>query len=305
MGNYSMKLLNKRLILGLSIGCILLGGVGLTWLYHAAPFMIVKPFRRNFAQTPAQGQLPMEAIAITTQDSLTLYGFWVHRAGKVQPTVVLVHGIGSCKEHWLPTAAWLHSLGYDALLLDNRAHGQSGGDYCTFGYYEKNDVARALDYVAARQPNTVFGIWGNSLGGAIALQALAYDPRLRFGIVESTFARLRDVVHDYQSRLFHFHWEDIVEDGLQRAGELACFPPDSIQPAVVAKGIRQPVLMVHGDADRNIRIDYGRAIFDSLASTDKAFYTVAGADHYTVHALGGQAYKDTVQAFLARVTTQR
>jgi uncharacterized protein len=278
---------------------LLLGG--LVWLYFSAPYMIVKPFRQNFNITPATYNLPAERVEIPTHDSLTLRGYWIH-TDKNRPVIIFVHGINACKERYLSSAAWLNEAGYDALLLDNRAHGESDGEYCTFGYYEKGDIASAVDFLEQRRPGIVAGVWGNSLGGAVALQALAYEKRLKFGIVESTFSSLRNVVHDYQERMFKVPLYSFTESTLQEAAKMAHFPVDAIQPAQAAKQISQPIFLAHGDADRNISINYGREIFANLASKDKTFYPVAGAGHHNLHRQGGAVLREAFTNFLKRVT---
>jgi alpha/beta superfamily hydrolase len=47
----------------------------------------------------------------------------------------------------LDESAGFRQLGYNTLLVDFRAHGNSGGNTCTVGYYESEDVKLAYDYI--------------------------------------------------------------------------------------------------------------------------------------------------------------
>ncbi|MCC6460988.1 MAG: alpha/beta fold hydrolase [Saprospiraceae bacterium] len=277
--------------------------VVLGFLYQAAPYMILTPRKFNLAQTPADWGLPFEKITIPTADSLQLNGYWIHQPGDTgKTTIVLLHGVGGCKEHWLPTATWLWQQGYETVLMDARAHGESEGAYCTYGYFEKKDVATVAAWLNNQHPGVSLGVWGNSMGGAIALQALATVPQLRFGIVESTFADFRTIVFDYQRHRLKIPWRWFADSGIARAAEMAHFEPDSIQPAESARHIRQPVLLAHGDADTRIRVDYGRQIFANLASSQKELHIIPGAGHYDVMARGGDTYRATLLRFLAAHT---
>ena len=44
----------------------------------------------------------------------------------------------------------LREHGYGVLAWDFRAHGASGGDTCSLGYYEQLDAEAALDYALAQ-----------------------------------------------------------------------------------------------------------------------------------------------------------
>ena len=64
--------------------------------------------------------------------------------------MILVHGIGGCKESFLSLANRLANQGIASVLFDNRAHGQSGGQYSTYGFYEKKDISRIIDILKSK-----------------------------------------------------------------------------------------------------------------------------------------------------------
>lgn len=86
----------------------------------------------------------------------------------------------------------------DTFIFDSRAHGESQGKYCTYGFYEKKDISAIVDFIGPKYRNVNIGIWGNSLGAAVAIQAMEYDSRILFGIIESTFTDLSQIVFDYK-----------------------------------------------------------------------------------------------------------
>ena len=69
------------------------------------------------------------------------------------------------------------------------AHGDSEGDLCTYGFYEKQDLHRVLDEV---QPGPIV-LFGTSLGAAVALQEAAGDRRVTAVVAAETFSDLRTV----------------------------------------------------------------------------------------------------------------
>ena len=86
-----------------------------------------------------------------------------------------------------PFAAHLSTLGYESILYDSRAHGQSEGIYCTYGFYEKKDVHRIVQRVRTDYGNIKIGLWGKSMGGAVSIQSMAQNSMIDFAIIESAF----------------------------------------------------------------------------------------------------------------------
>jgi uncharacterized protein len=295
----SLKRRRKRMIT-LSLTCLVIGLIGFILLEeHVLPYMPIKPFRGSLNTLPSDFGLVYDTLQVPS-DSLILRGYFIHALKRPQATVILLHGIGSCKENWLAYARILAENGFNSVVYDQRAHGKSDGDYCTFGFYEKHDVSRMIDTALTKNPRLPIGIQGASLGGAVALQALAQDKRLAFGIVESTFNTLENVVEKYGYNYFKFKSRWLVRRILTKAAVIARFRPFEVKPVEACRHINQPILMVHGDADEKIPIEFNSDNFTALASAEKEFFVVKGAGHDNVGEVGGEAYKQKILGFLKR-----
>lgn len=307
------KLWAKNIPRIILLSCLLLV-TGCFLIDNSIPYAIIKPMRCSEAEARkyfSEGIYPGDfgldfdtfyAESIFKQDTLSLESWFVYaRQPSELGTVMLIHGVSSCKYHLAGAAAFLADQGFNVVLTDLRAHGNSGGQYNTFGYYERHDLKAIVDHVQAAYPQAgPIGILGNSLGGAIALQALAEDERIVCGVIESTFAALDEIVEDYfkqQSRL-GFAW--LARRSLRKAAVIADFDPAQIRPEASADSIEQPVLMVHGEEDQNIDISYGRRIYEHLASPHKQWLPIAGADHDNLWQTGGEAYKKTLLSFFRK-----
>ena len=240
-----------------------------------------------------------EIITFKTFDGLQLEAQIVpSKLKEPKGTIIMLHGIRAYKSCFNPFLLQLQDSGYNAVALDLRAHGNSEGNYCTFGVHEKKDVSSLLDVLDSMGVRGKRGIWGQSLGGAIALQALAYDKRLEFGVVESTFADYPSIAHDYFRRSVGFRFPLLMDYLIKRSGELANFNPIQANPREACSKITQPVFMAHGAKDSRIKIEYGRGNFDALQSTDKSFISLANANHLNVWATGGEKYKSNCFQFI-------
>ncbi len=279
----------------------------LVWylLTHVAPYMIISPQRLSEPIDLNDYSLNWDHVKITTNDSIKLQGYHVKAKGIKKATIILIHGIGGCKEHMVGLSANLSKQGYESILFDLRAHGKSGGQFCTYGFYEKGDISKIVDYVEEKQlagPDSIpIGVWGNSLGGAVALQTLAIDQRIQFGIIESTFTELDQIVIDYQKRFMGgFGIKALTDYSLEQAAKIAAFDPEKVKPIESVKNIKQPVLITHGSADQNISVDYGKALYESLASPEKELIIVEGGEHWGLFETGGKAYKERLFKFIEK-----
>ncbi len=278
---------------------VLLAFVG---LHKIAPYAIISPYRVNEDLSPTDLGLESEVLTLSGVDDVPLKGYWVKsKQDTAKGIIISLHGIGSCKEHGLPLAKHLAEQGIETIVFDGRGHGESGGKYNTYGFYEKLDVSNIMDYIKARKPEAKVGIWGNSLGGAIALQALAIDQRIEFGVIESTFTDMRLIVHDYAKRLMGgISLRFASNYALWRASKIANFDPNKVKPIISVQSIKQPVLIAHGDADENISVEYGKQLFENLKSTDKELVIVEGGGHAGLFQQGGEAYAEKLWTFIAR-----
>ena len=250
--------------------------------------------------TPEKLGLRAERFGVEAEPGIYLAGWFVRAEGAARGTVLLLHGHNSCKEAMLPLAKLLAAHGFNGLAYDSRGCGESGGQYGTYGFYEKRDCARCLDELLRRYGPEVgpVSIFGNSYGGAVALQAMAEDRRFRCGIVESTFATLREVVRDYEAKLVGVRMDALTDAALARAGVIARFAPDQVRPEEAARLIRCPVLVVHGTVDTDIAARYGERVFRNLTTPGSRWYSIEGAGHGDLWDKGGTAYRQAVLDFL-------
>ncbi|MCB0760456.1 MAG: alpha/beta fold hydrolase [Flavobacteriales bacterium] len=273
------------IILGIFIGLnLILGTLG---FYFVGPYYILEPPTHC---TDHEWDVPYEELEIRGENDVPIAVLHTPAADSTKGVVILVHGIGSCKRQWVSVAALLARRGYASIAVDLRTHGNSGGEYCTFGYHEKQDIKQVADWAFAKYPSSPVGIWGNSLGGAIGLQSLENDPRLQFGVIECTFTTMHQIVYDYHRRHVGFAIEWMVDRALDRAGEIAAFDPEAVAPVVSCTHIHQPVIISHGTDDPNIDFAYGKELFNALASGQKEFVPVEGGHHNDLHTLGGWDY---------------
>jgi len=231
---------------------------------------LLHPFRR-----PITVARPADAQDVAFEsDGLRLKGWWFRGTAPRRRTLVYLHGSADNRASGIFIAERFLARGFDVLAYDSRAHGESEGAACTYGYYEKGDLRRAIDLIGV-QPVVVLGV---SLGAAVALQAAADDPRIAAVVAVSTFSDLRTVARE---RAPVIATRGDIEAAFKLAEEQAHFKVDDVSPLVAARRIHVPVLLVHGDTDRETLPDHSRRVFAAL-TVDKRLLLVPGAGHNDV-----------------------
>nr|WP_319397645.1 alpha/beta fold hydrolase [uncultured Carboxylicivirga sp.] len=258
--------------------------------------------RKNSFGTPEDFGLNSEKLSLETEDDIQLKCLLVNaNTSEEKGTIILLHGIRGRKEHFYQLSKQLADSGYNSVLVDLRAHGESSGSYCTYGFKEKYDIKRVVEYLKSRKDvNNNIGIWGQSLGAAIALQSMGICQEIKFGIIESTFSDFKDIVHDYFKFYLGFDIPILSEYLIYRSKNVADFNPEEVKPCVSCTNITQPIIIAHGDIDDRIKIEYGRLNFKNVASLDKQFIEVKNANHVNLWQVGGDKYKSQIFKFLER-----
>lgn len=211
-------------------------------------------------------------------------------ASREQPrkgVVVYLHGIGDNRSSAAGVAGRFISRGFDVIAYDSRAHGASGGEHCTYGYYEKLDLRRVLDHAGADHVILI----GHSLGAAVALQTAAIDPRVRTVVAAASYSDLRTVATERAPFIFT---RRSIDASFERAERDANFRVDEVSPANAAAKISVPVLIIHGQADRNTAPAHAERIHAALRGP-KTLLIVPGVGHNDV--LGGKVW-DQIEEWL-------
>lgn len=274
---------------------------------NVLPYSGIKPYRVNAATLaefkngtlPSDYGLDYEPFDVMTPDSLTLRGYFI-KADNPFATIILLHGIADCKEHFYPFCQQLKEIGCQTIIFDARAHGKSDGQYCTFGYFEKKDIATFIDSLKHKNIKQPIGIYGNSLGGAVALQALGENSDLKFGIIESTFDEFSKVALEYGEDFTGLRSETLTNHVLTKSGKIAHFNPFEVKPVASCAKINCPIFMAHGIDDNKIPISFGERNFNNLKTTDKQFIRVQDAGHFDLHEKGGTAYWEKMKQFILK-----
>ena len=261
------------------------------------------PDKENADLTPASFQLASEDVVFRSTDGTELKAWWVP-AQPAKGSVVMVHGLNRSRIEMLRRAPFVHAAGWNALLIDLRHHGASGGGATTFGAKEKEDVKAAARYVRERSPGPVVE-WGVSLGGASVVMAAAEDPDVAGVICDSTYRSLDDTVRHHLAYVRHFRWwlrlvpswpgADLALFWMGRRGG---FDPRSVDVEAAASHLRgRPTLFVANSEDWRMPKEIAFALKAAVGDTAEVL-VVPGKSHGGAWRDGTAAYSEAAAVVL-------
>ena len=263
------------------------------------------PDRENAGLTPASFELPSEDVSLRTDDGVDIKGWWVSAAGEPVGTIVMVHGLNRSRIEMVKKTPFVHERGWNALLVDLRHHGESGGDSTTFGVGESHDVEAAARYARERSPGPVVA-WGVSLGGASAVMAAARDPGIAAVICDSSFRDLRSTVQHHLKLFRRFAWWlrivpqwPVADEVVFWMGRRGGFDPSQASVIDAARHLAgRPALFVANSDDRRMPKEIAFEL-QQAAGPRSEVLVVPGESHGGAWRDGTEAYSAAVDVLLA------
>ncbi len=254
--------MRRRTLLALTAGTTLAGCDSL--LFYPSP---------NLPLDPARLGLAYRDVTIETSDGVHLQGWFLPSRGPQRGTVLFFHGNAQNIGAHLPNVAWLPDQGFSVLLFDYRGFGRSQGKPTLEGVGLDGEAAlRQVFGLAGVDPDRVV-VFGQSLGAAIAISALARSPerqKFRGLVVEGALASYRQVAQEKLATLwltwpFQVPLSWTISDSPRPVDDIPLLAP-------------MPILIIEDGADTVIPRGQAAELF-SAARPPKTFWEVPGADH--------------------------
>jgi len=233
--------------------------------------------------TPRDFDAPVAADSVQTADGERLH-VWTLTHPHPRAIIVYFHGNGGNLSVWAPILAGIFHQGFSIVAFDYRGYGLSTGRPSERGLYRDADAI--LDYMSHRvdrRERLVY--WGRSLGTAVA--AYAATVRRPDGVIlEAGFPDARSLVRSSPPLAL-----------------AAVFSTYRFPTADWMRQAQAPALVLHGDHDRIVPFELGRALFERLGDP-KQFAAIRGGDHNDAAPSDPQTYWSTITAFAERLSPE-
>jgi dipeptidyl aminopeptidase/acylaminoacyl peptidase len=269
------------------------------------------------ADFPAKELVKPQAVMLTAADGIAIHAQLFlppgYKSGERRPALIFFHG-GSRRQmllgfHYMyyysnaySMNQYLANQGYVVLSVNYRSGVGYGSNfrealhYGATGASEFNDVIGAGLYLKSRpdvQADKI-GVWGGSYGGYLTALALARASNL--------FAAGVDFhgVHDWNTEIVNF--VPAYDPKTQADAARVAFESS---PLASVKSWKSPVLLIHGDDDRNVPFSETVRLVEALRQEQVPFEQLIFPNEihdFLLHKHWTAAYEATARFFKARLS---
>ncbi|HRS65879.1 MAG TPA: CocE/NonD family hydrolase [Spirochaetia bacterium] len=245
-----------------------------------------------------------EKVTIQSPFGYSIEGTWLP-VPNARGTVLFYHGHSWTRYGSVKYVPIFKKLGFNALIIDLRGHGATGGITCTYGWKEKEDGKACVDWIIAKTSgNTCIGLHGESLGAATALLHAAEDNRISFVIADAAFSSLKALLIARYKALTKaplFPVFTLVEYIIPLIS--GGFAMNKSEPIEAVKKLAIPVLFIHGIADDFTPHEMSIAMYETAKQHGNAeLYLVPNARHSQSLPVNPTGYEETVTNFFRKYT---
>ena len=238
-------------------------------------------------------------IYIESFDEKTLHGK-LYENKQSKKVAIMCHGYkGTPYRDFSGGASEFIKMGYNVILIDERAHGKSEGHSITFGIKERKDVLSWLEFAQKRFGlDYKYVLVGISMGGATVLNlADKVDSNIKI-IADCPYARIKELfIYDIKMLklpVFIFYPLLRLTGILFAHVDIAKF--DNYQ---AINNTTNKVLIIHGNKDSVVPYTLSQKLYETYP--DKIQYELFdGAEHGVSYLVDDERYRRIVKQFLEK-----
>ncbi|MBL7731334.1 MAG: alpha/beta hydrolase [Chitinophagaceae bacterium] len=268
-----------------------------TWHLFSGPKQVKLPVS-NYPS------FPFDTVKLKTSGDIGIDTWYSATDSASKGTVILFHGIQSNKSLLLPEASAFRWMGYNVLLVDFRAHGNSEGRVTTLGVRETEEVAIAYDYIRNKGEKNIF-LYGSSMGAVTVLKAVDdYELKPAGLILEMPFASLQSHLRA-RARVVGFQGFPEKPFGFLVScwmGWEKGFNGLRHRTTRYAAKVNCPVLFQYGGKDPFVLKAETDKVFAAIAAADKTLVGYPEAGHESLQQHDAARWEKEVQQFLGRLS---
>jgi len=201
-------------------------------------------------------------------------------------TILFLHGAGGNKSYFRRRLEGLRQLGFAIFAIDYRGYGESKGQFPSEAQiYADSELAWNHLTQTRKIPPSQIVIYGESLGGAIAINLAKNHPDAGGVIVQSSFTSMAAIA--------------------QHRPLLPLFPVSLLltqrfDSIAKVRHLQVPILFIHGTADETVPAEMSQQLYRA-APQPKQLLLIPNAGHNSIYRSGKDSYLKAIQQFVKAI----
>jgi fermentation-respiration switch protein FrsA (DUF1100 family) len=263
--------------------------------------------------TPEKFHLTKEDVYFQDEDGRRLHGWWIAATSatttttatakdssegpvknlsveKSKGTIVHFHGNAENLTSHFMQLSWMPERGYNYFIFDYPGYGQSEGSPSPKDCVQAG--VAAMKWVHANKDTRPLVIVGQSMGGIVALRTveeLHGEVPLKGFVAESTFPSFQKIARKkLSSSMVTWLFQPLAYVVLS----------DKWAPQNIAKAVRVPVLVTHGQKDMVVEPEFGEMIYEQ-SNEPKSIWRIPEGHHTDIFWAHNRIYRQRFLDWLA------
>lgn len=241
-----------------------------------------------------------EDMYITSEDGLKLHATWFPCEGS-KKVVICFHGYTSeGLNDYSTLALFYRNNGYNLLIVDERAHGQSEGKYIGFGCLDRHDAMLWIRKMIEKLgEDCKILLHGDSMGAATVLMTtgLKLPPQVKAAVSDCAFTSAWDVFTSVLNNMYHLPAFPLMQIANRMIKQKAGYELDECDARKEVAKAEIPILFIHGSADSFVPCSMVYELYEACR-TEKKLLVIEGAGHVESCYRDEKLYQEAIESFI-------
>lgn len=302
--------------MGVLVGLIIVVVIGMIiFLHFASEYAFKKSFHehkknkeealvvlknRQMSDEEIYDEVDMKEVSIESKDGLRLQGCLVEKYNESKKYIILVHGYSANRHIHMPFTRVFLNEGFNILIVDQRNHGESEGEFPSYGYYERDDIDLWIDFLKNRVGNDVYiGLHGQSMSGATVLMCGARNSNVKFIIDDCGYSSGKEEIKYQMSKHKWVPFLPVYKVLNYKVKNRYGFRFEDVSPIDDIMKCDKPILFIHGNADVTVPYEMAVDMYNRRNNKKDRLLIVDGSGHMTCYRDKKDEYEMLVHEIIA------
>ena len=230
----------------------------------------------------------IEKVKIVSRDGLRLSGLLVAGAPGEKRIAVVIHGQGGIGLQVGVGALYFRErYGFNILLADARAHGESEGHAIGMGWPDRYDYLEWFRFLIERfGEDAEIMLYGVSMGGAtvMLLSGEELPPQIKFLCSDCGYTNVYDEIKHVVKNMVHAPVLPVALPARLVCRLFAGYDIKEVSCTDAVKRSRLPMIFIHGEKDNMVPYWMAHKVYEAAATKEKILISIPEGMHGTAWA---------------------